>query len=275
MENSKFDYERKMWGVNEVDVKPIYLGATRLKYVLSALKGLPDDAKILEIGCGGGSFSRAIKRYFPKFSVVGSDISTKVLEAAGRIGGGVLYKRANVYKLPFKNNEFDAVISFDVWEHLGKPAKAFSEVNRVLKPGGILHFFVPTEGNKLTLYQMLPKILYEFKKKYTGHVQTYDVDRLMTLLAESNFEVSDVKNSSYYLYQLFDLGYFSFLGFRGKNVAISVEGYLQFSKSSIFDKLLGSITKMFGVITFYENELFKFLPGGGVHITAVKLGKYF
>lgn len=45
--------------------------------------------------------------------------------------------------LTFPDQSFDLVISQDVMEHILEPAKAFSEIARVLKPGGAHIFSVP------------------------------------------------------------------------------------------------------------------------------------
>ena len=49
------------------------------------------------------------------------------------------YPEANILKLPFKDGEFDAVVSDQVLEHVeGDPQHAIDETFRVLKPGGLL-----------------------------------------------------------------------------------------------------------------------------------------
>lgn len=265
----QFDYESKVWGGHSVGLKPSFLGATRLKYALGALRGVR-KGKVLEVGCGAGAFARAIKKHRPSLEVSGCDLSRNSIALAKGFGGDVSYFQADVYHLPFKSDSFDAVVSFDVWEHLEKPAKAFQEVYRVLKPGGIFHFFVPTEGNKLSLYPLAPKKVYELKKRYTGHVQSFTQEVLFKMLVNSGFEVKQANNSLYLLYQCVDLAYFSFLGLQQRNVAVSVESYLQFSKGSIFDRILGFLTSSFGRLTYLENEIFGGMPGGGTHITAIK-----
>jgi SAM-dependent methyltransferase len=45
--------------------------------------------------------------------------------------------------LPFSNQEFDSVITNQVFEHVFNPDKFLSEINRVLKVGGLLLISVP------------------------------------------------------------------------------------------------------------------------------------
>lgn len=267
-----FDYEKKMWGINEVGLNPKFLGATKLKHALAALGGV--RGRVLEIGCGGGAFARAIKKRRPELTVVGGDISQRVLKVAGQMGGSVSYRRADVYQLPFGEKSFAAVVSFDVWEHLQKPKRALREVFRVLKPGGVFHFFVPVEGGRLTLYRLLPKGLYEIKETYTGHCQKYTPGELLELLSEVGFKIKKAYPSCFYFYQLVDLAYFLLLKLRGRGAAVSIEGYLEFARGSFFDRGLGLARIFFGWLTYLEDEIFGFLPqpgwAGGMHITAVK-----
>jgi SAM-dependent methyltransferase len=45
--------------------------------------------------------------------------------------------------IPFRDSQFDAVITFNVLEHIYDDIGALAEVTRVLKPGGTLHIMVP------------------------------------------------------------------------------------------------------------------------------------
>ena len=42
----------------------------------------------------------------------------------------------DAHQLPFEDDVFDAVVSYNTFEHLADPAAAASEIYRVLKPGG-------------------------------------------------------------------------------------------------------------------------------------------
>ena len=69
----------------------------------------------------------------------------RLIEAEGLSSPGeqpLTLIRAKDYKIPFDNEHFDFVISWDVVEHVQHHAEALSEINRVLKRGGrSLHFF--------------------------------------------------------------------------------------------------------------------------------------
>ena len=52
-------------------------------------------------------------------------------------------RNEDLTQLSFDNDEFDYILSFDVFEHIPDYKKALSECCRCLKPGGILYFSVP------------------------------------------------------------------------------------------------------------------------------------
>jgi SAM-dependent methyltransferase len=49
----------------------------------------------------------------------------------------------NLHKLPFKDSVFSVSINIVVMEHLEEPKDALTELNRVIKPGGLLYIKVP------------------------------------------------------------------------------------------------------------------------------------
>jgi len=72
--------------------------------------------------------------------------------------------KADISKLPFKNESFDLVTANMVVEHLGDPATQFAEVARVLVPGGIFVFHTPNAQSYLvaaarTLPDSVKKVL--------------------------------------------------------------------------------------------------------------------
>lgn len=61
----------------------------------------------------------------------------------------------NLEDLSFPDETFDLVITQDVLEHVACPEKAFSEIHRVLKPGGYHIFTVPFHEGRPTLRRIV------------------------------------------------------------------------------------------------------------------------
>lgn len=103
---------------------------------------------VLELGCGTGVVSRAIAAR-PNFagSVVGSDYSAQLVEAAQRLAGAegvgdiVRFEVEDAQATRQPNNTYDAVILHTVVSHLPEPASAVGEAARVAKPDGVVVVF--------------------------------------------------------------------------------------------------------------------------------------
>ena len=100
---------------------------------------------VLDFGCGSATLSLMVKMMKPQTVIRGVDVDAKNVEIAKRKIGNV---HADIYidkydgvVLPYADNSFDRVISSLVFHHLdaGQKANSFTEIKRVLKPGGELH----------------------------------------------------------------------------------------------------------------------------------------
>lgn len=100
-------------------------------------------SQVLEIAAGTGVVTRALASTLPdSVSIVATDLNESMLEQAASIGTKrpVEWRQADVMALPFPNDSFDAVVcQFGVMFFPDK-AKAFAEVHRVLRPGGVFVF---------------------------------------------------------------------------------------------------------------------------------------
>ena len=102
---------------------------------------IPMGSNILEAGCGTGQLSIALSRYARQ--IYGIDLSKgSLIEAKQFINSNDIKSvhlfRMNIFKLFFKENTFDVIISNGVLHHTYNPKLAFSKLVRVLKPGGII-----------------------------------------------------------------------------------------------------------------------------------------
>lgn len=80
----------------------------------------------------------------------------------------------NLHDLSFHDKTFDLVITQDIMEHVDSPEKAFSEINRVLKPGGYHIFTIPYHEKKPTLR----RIVIEYGEKIYKYPHVYHGDPL-------------------------------------------------------------------------------------------------
>jgi ubiquinone/menaquinone biosynthesis C-methylase UbiE len=103
-------------------------------------------SRVLELAAGTGIVTRLLRDALPSASeLIASDLNPPMLEIARRkFAGGekIEFRRADATALPFRDEEFDAVVcQFGVMFFPDK-AKAYHEVHRVLTRGGTYHFNV-------------------------------------------------------------------------------------------------------------------------------------
>lgn len=96
------------------------------------------SARVLDAGCGTGGMLTWLSRYADKQEIIGIDFSETALQFCSQRQHQDL-ARASVSDLPFADNTFDLITSFDVLQHVsdGNDARAIGEFHRILRPGGI------------------------------------------------------------------------------------------------------------------------------------------
>ncbi|MCT7661803.1 class I SAM-dependent methyltransferase [Mycobacterium deserti] len=119
------------------------LGMTKGYATLIEQARLADGMSVLEVGCGTGSVISRAKRTRPGIDAVGSDPDPRALARAQRKARnlGIKFDRGYIQKLPYRDGQFDRVLSSMMWHHLDEDVKAEAaqEIFRVLRPGGELH----------------------------------------------------------------------------------------------------------------------------------------
>ena len=104
---------------------------------------------VLDLGCNTGYGTRVLGVQAKE--VIGVDMSPQVIaEARRRFGAnGIQIRLVDGICLPFEDQKFDLVVSFQVIEHITDYDIYLSETKRVLAPGGIVMFTTPNARIRL------------------------------------------------------------------------------------------------------------------------------
>ena len=135
------EYDAK-WGIDYGDVGQAQVRA-KLRKALGATPERPfGDA--LEIGAGTGYFTLNLLQLGTIERATATDISPGMLAtlraSAERLGLEVETVRTEAEALPFADASFDLVFGHAILHHIPDLERAFSEFQRVLRPGGTLAF---------------------------------------------------------------------------------------------------------------------------------------
>ncbi|KAF9873955.1 sterol 24-c-methyltransferase [Colletotrichum karsti] len=109
-----------------------------LAHVINIKKGM----KVLDVGCGVGGPAREIAKFTGAY-VTGININEYQVERATRyakkqqMDKQLQYVQADFMNIPFEDNTFDAVYAIEATVHAPSLQAVYSEIHRVLKPGGV------------------------------------------------------------------------------------------------------------------------------------------
>jgi SAM-dependent methyltransferase len=107
----------------------------------------PLPRPLLDIGCGDGHFAQVTI----KTAEVGIDIAHASLVEANKRGVYRHLDVASAWNIPYRSGSFATVLANCAVEHMPNNEGVFSEVARVLRPGGRFVFSVPTDQQNKNL----------------------------------------------------------------------------------------------------------------------------
>ena len=152
------------WGFSNISAKP--------------------DAKVLDVGCGGGANIATWLDKCRNGHVTGLDYSevsvaeSQELNAAAIKQGKCRVLQGDVSAIPFSDEVFDYVSAFETVYFWPGLKKCFSEVNRVLKSGGTFLICNESDGTNASD---------EKWTKIIGGMKIYNRDQLVAALKEAGF----------------------------------------------------------------------------------------
>lgn len=123
---------------NEADIAARH----RVRAILDYLDIQPGE-RVLECGCGLGFILEILSQLYD-IQLTGLDYSTARLNRAqSELHKRVPLAAGDILRLPYPDQTFDKIVLSEVLEHLPDDLGGLREVQRVLKPGGVVAITVP------------------------------------------------------------------------------------------------------------------------------------
>lgn len=122
-----------------------------------ALCSLPPHPRVLEIGCGAGTFTAMLLTALPTAHIIACDLNERLLQVARAHVGGLVdadarvrFQRADATRLPYAARSFDLVASRCVLMHQSDPTVVVGEMYRVARTDGYALLIEPDWGARAT-----------------------------------------------------------------------------------------------------------------------------
>ena len=161
----------------------------------------PENARVLEIGCGTGGVTRTLAQWPGVGEAVGIDPSSVFLSKARELGRTIQnlsFELGDGRSLPFDDKSFDVVVVHTTLCHVPDPEGLTTEAFRVLRPDGWLAVF---DGDYATATiatgdcDPLEVCIHAFRDGFV-HDQ-WLVRRLPVLIQTCGFDVKPMRSHGY------------------------------------------------------------------------------
>ncbi|MDD3180911.1 MAG: class I SAM-dependent methyltransferase [Opitutaceae bacterium] len=138
----------------------------------------PGRGEVLDAGCGTGGLLQRLHEARPGWRLRGVDFSPEAC-ALARDRGGAEISEASILALPFRDGEFDAVVSCDVICQVEDEAAALRELVRCTKPGGVIVLTMPAYA-----------WMYSYHDATVGNRRRYTRGEVVALLRTAGLSVA-------------------------------------------------------------------------------------
>ena len=164
-----------------------------------------ENARVLDIGCGGGLFLAMLKREGTHVQAVGIELSDSRAQYAATKHGLEIHKHpieSDFWQKGYANY-FDAVTLWDVIEHVNYPFQTLQSAANVLKKDGLLLIDTPCRDS---FYHQVGEITYRltggrfptflnamYSSHLFGHKQIFSTQEMKELFKAAGLEVLELE----------------------------------------------------------------------------------
>lgn len=157
---------------------------------------LPFTPPVLDIGCGDGLFAKVL---FAEKIDTGVDPNRRELERARQLGAYDELIQCTGDAIPKPDGFYNTIFSNSALEHIRELEPVFREVHRLLAPGGLFYFTVPSQFfdqytvvNQLLMALGLSRLAARYRQFYNSfwkQYHYYSLEGWEALARQSGFEM--------------------------------------------------------------------------------------
>ena len=224
--------------------------AVKIILALKMIRQNLDELRCLDIGCSSGVITSDVQPFF-KF-MVGIDYDIAGLRLiSDEQKAQTLFIRGDAMHLPFPKQSFDAIICAQIYEHVPDGHNLFSEIERLIRPGGIVFFSGPNKLFPIEPHYFLPFIHWLPEKTADRYLQLVKGKQYFDIKSRTFWELKKLMMA----YDIFDmtLPVMRFFSNRHKSVMSKVERLFLRMPSKLWRGLLPFIPNFNWVLIKLEN----------------------
>ncbi len=164
----------------------------RFQSIDPALLDIRPEHRAIDLGCGTGR--HVLELCKAQGTIIGADLSRhdlrvgryllEIMRRRGEVRAKVHWMQTAGERLPFVDAAFDRVICTETLEHVDDDRVLAGELQRVLKPGGILAVSVPDEFSEKVFW----KLSENYRTQAGGHVRVYRRPEIVHLMRSVGLE---------------------------------------------------------------------------------------
>jgi ubiquinone/menaquinone biosynthesis C-methylase UbiE len=190
------EYEKTWWNkrVAEIDLEFYERFAREVTDVLKPIIQITKDKFVLEIGSGAAGIITYIDSDHKYAIDPLENFYSSIPKYRSIRDNKVLYNMGMAEELPYEKSYFDLIIIDNVLDHCENPDLVLLEIQRVLKPGGIIFF-------KQNTYHLWGKLVREIMEKFKidkGHPHTFMKKTLKKMFDKCNFKIIKYSRNGYF-----------------------------------------------------------------------------